>query len=159
MKSILKFTSFVFVLATLISACSNEKSSVAELSDLNWMLGAWENSFEDGSMIEEWTSVNDSLYTGRGYMIADDEEIPSEDLQLELRADGIYYIATPITQSRTEFKLTSSENGKATFENPEHDFPQKIEYAMMGRDSLYAKVSGKVGDTEKAFELFFARKK
>ena len=66
-----------------------------------------------------------------------------EQLQIEERADGVYYLAAPGGGSATEFKLVVSEPRRAVFENAAHDFPQRIEY-QRANDSLTARVSGMV---------------
>jgi hypothetical protein len=42
------------------------------------------------------------------------------------------------------FKLISDENKKAVFENPEHDFPQRVIYVLNADGSMTALVEGKM---------------
>ena len=41
-----------------------------------------------------------------------------------------------------EFPLKSSSGGKFTFENKEHDFPQRVIYERKGSESLLAAIEG-----------------
>jgi hypothetical protein len=73
-----------------------------------------------------------------------------EYLRIERRADGIYYVALPSEQKEAAFKLVSAvkdERDKSstfTFENLQHDFPQRISYRRGTEGWLYATVEGKV---------------
>ena len=40
------------------------------------------------------------------------------------------------------FKLTTQTEKQLVFENPKHDYPQKISYTQITSDSLVAKISG-----------------
>ncbi len=64
-----------------------------------------------------------------------------EFLRIEQRDDGIFYVAMPRGKPGTDFRLTHLEHGRAVFENPEHDFPQRIVYARDG-DVLSATIEG-----------------
>ena len=72
-----------------------------------------------------------------------------EYLRIESRADGIFYVALPSEQKEAAFKLVSAvrdEREKATiftFENPQHDFPQRITYRRGTEGWLYATIEGK----------------
>ena len=51
------------------------------------------------------------------------------------------YIAQPGGQPPTHFARTDGGENWVRFENPEHDFPQRIEYRRDG-DRLYTEVAG-----------------
>jgi hypothetical protein len=40
------------------------------------------------------------------------------------------------------FKLTTATEKQMVFENPKHDYPQKISYTQITPDSVVAKISG-----------------
>jgi len=64
---------------------------------------------------------------------------------LQLRSDDngdLHYVAFPSGQKETWFKLVKFEDERAVFENPEHDFPQRIIYAHKEGGSLLARIEG-----------------
>jgi hypothetical protein len=44
-----------------------------------------------------------------------------------------------------DFTLNPDVTGKYSFENPEHDFPKKIQYTPMGNATVLVEVSGEGG--------------
>jgi len=38
--------------------------------------------------------------------------------------------------------MTSANNNQIVFENPKHDYPNKITYSLVEKDSLIAEISG-----------------
>jgi len=64
-----------------------------------------------------------------------------EFTQIREDKDGaIYYVAKPSGQAETSFKLVKLQNKEAVFENPQHDFPQRIIYRLEAGGSLFARV-------------------
>ena len=55
-----------------------------------------------------------------------------EFLLVRERGDHLVHIAHPSGQQKTEFVSTTTSAGKIVFENPEHDFPQRIGYERAG---------------------------
>jgi hypothetical protein len=56
------------------------------------------------------------------------------------------------------FKLVSSENNRLVFENPGHDFPQRIIYTLHAADSLTATTAGLVDGADRSIDFHFKRK-
>jgi hypothetical protein len=71
-----------------------------------------------------------------------------EYLRLELRPEGVFYVAVPSGKKETSFRLSgSTRDGDSeifTFENPVDEFPQRIIYRRGSGGSLYAHVEGKL---------------
>ena len=63
---------------------------------------------------------------------------------------AVYLMATPSGQREARFKLTKASAREIVFENPTHDFPQRISYKLDGKDSLVARISGTVKGKEKS---------
>ena len=63
-----------------------------------------------------------------------------EYLRIVERDGGLVYVAQPGGRSPTEFVLTKIDGSRAVFENPRHDFPQRIVYELSNKDSLSASI-------------------
>ena len=75
-----------------------------------------------------------------------------EFLRVELR-DGVpTYVAQPQGAPPVAFKLTQSSASSARFENPTHDFPQRIEYRRSG-PAMRAEIAGPRGGTERVISF------
>ena len=58
------------------------------------------------------------------------ETVEFEFMQLRHLPDGtLAFIASPSGQAPTVFPLLRISDAEATFENPQHDFPQRVVYA------------------------------
>jgi len=80
-----------------------------------------------------------------------------ELLVLRVVGDRIVLTAYPSGQQPADFGATSAGPGLLRVENPEHDFPQKIEYRQPAPDSLVARVFAEVDDPSAAFAVPYAR--
>ena len=86
-----------------------------------------------------------------------------EYLRIEARADGIFYVALPSEQKEAAFKLVSAvrdERDQSTtfvFENPQHDFPQRISYRRVGADSAVARIEGPGENGPHGFDYHLGR--
>ena len=64
-----------------------------------------------------------------------------EFLRIQAGADGaLAYWASPGGRAPVAFRLVSASGTEAVFENPQHDFPQRIRYVRAG-DRLTATIS------------------
>ncbi len=127
-----------------------------DLNHLNWLLGDWITSGGAPFTAESWVKVSDYTFEGSGKIRkADDPEFKViETLRIVNLSGQIYYIAkVNHNPDPTFFLLTEISDSSAVFENPEHDFPKKIEYLLKDKDHLQVEVSAE----ERGFRLDFLR--
>ena len=62
-------------------------------------------------------------------------------MRIETRDGATHYIAIHDGQPPTPFKLTASGADWARFENPQHDFPKRVEYRRVS-SGLHAEIAG-----------------
>ena len=80
---------------------------------------------------------------GMSRTIADGKTVAYEFLLIrEDEQGGIQYVAKPSGQPEASFKLVKSGPKEVVFENPTHDFPQKISYRLEPDGSLLAELAG-----------------
>ncbi len=80
---------------------------------------------------------------GVGRTVRGGKTVEHEFLQIRQSADGkIVYIALPSRQREATFTASSVSEGAVTFENPLHDFPQRISYKALPGDRLAARIEG-----------------
>ncbi len=117
--------------------------SAAAISDLAWIAGDWQTAAGERAQSEEhWTRPAGGSMIGMSRTLVGDKTVSFEFLRLDQRADGIYYVASPKGRCpATDFKLTRLNGREAIFENPEHDFPQRIIYRRTA-EGLSARVEG-----------------
>jgi len=127
--------------AALALLLTGQAAPPARVDDLAWMSGRWLAN-EGGRWTEEiWSGPRGGTlmgfsWSGEGSTISEYEYIriqPGED-------DEIVYLAQPNGGAGVGFYLVRAGGTSATFENPAHDFPQRIRYARDG-DTLTATIS------------------
>jgi hypothetical protein len=151
MKNSIIYTALaLIVMASCTSNKSTENNGVLatandEIYKAYFFIGEWENREKDGVMTERWHKQNDSVFTGESYFISGNDTMSSEKITIEQRGNELYFIPTLKGQNNNqpvEFKLIESSPTHLVFENPTHDFPEKITYTLLTKDSLLAEISG-----------------
>lgn len=91
---------------------------------------------------EEWERENGYL-TGLGVTIQQGDTVFVEKLSIEIKDHDLYYVAdvNPNVEP-TYFKIFEISETGFVSENPDHDFPKKIEYQLLGDGELNVIISG-----------------
>ena len=123
-------------LALLLMAQAAPRTTMDELA---WMSGHWQTA--DGVTEEDWTAPRAGLMLGVGRTVRDGAVREYEFLRLQAGADGVpVYWGSPNGATPVGFRLTEAGPGHATFDNPGHDYPQRIRYRRDG-ETLVATIS------------------
>src|SRR4029078_11475741 len=69
----------------------------------------------------------------------------------------LVYEAHPRGQPSATFVARVANEDSVLFELPEHDFPQRVAYRRVGRDSVLAWVEGTLRGTTRRFEFTYRR--
>ena len=143
----MKIPSILFLFSVfLIESCQfGPKKIEGDLSNFDWMDGAWMDSSSTGKMVEEWNEINDSVMVGSSIYLAGLDTIFFEEISLKKINGEIYYIPSIQVEDGLQpvlFKFISATNGEFIFENKKHDFPQRIVYSNPVKDSLVAYIDG-----------------
>lgn len=140
----MKKTILILVIILTFTSCQKSKE-VSKIVVADWLLGNWENKSEDGNLLETWEKVNDSLFIGESYFIKEKDTLHFEKIQLKQKDETLFYIATVKDQNNDKpvtFKHNDTIEKQLVFENPKHDFPQKISYSQITKDSIVIQISG-----------------
>ena len=123
----------------------------SDMQKLLWIADSWVSVSGETTSYEEWKVINDDLFEGGSKTIKDGKVIFSESLKIENSAEGIFYVAdVSHNPAPVKFKLVSITDTSAVFENPLHDFPQKITYVQEeGNLHAFIEGPGKDGKTKK----------
>ena len=116
-----------------------------EIDKADWLIGNWEHISEEGKFTEKWKVKDSKTLLGNSYFVIGNDTVFAEETNLVQREKDLFLIVKIITESSdipTEFKLTSSSENQLVFENSENDFPKKITYNRIHKDSIFAEISG-----------------
>ena len=123
----MKFTIKIVAFLLLVSCQSKSGKKYEQLEKINWLIG------------------NDSTFSAKSYFIKEEDTLHNETILLTQKNDIITYSAKIVGENNDksiDFKLTSITENNCVFENPSHDYPQKIIYKKTSNNSLIATVSG-----------------
>lgn len=146
---------FVITVVTLSSA--GQKSGIDRL---DWISGCW--VLDDGKQRTEetWMKPAGQSMIGMSRTIAAGKTVFTEHIQIrEVNGQIAYIVALGMGAKSTVFKLLKSSDGEVVFENPEHDFPQRIIYRRESADALFARIEGQEKGVNKAMDFRYKRSK
>ncbi|AOW09607.1 DUF6265 family protein [Flavobacterium gilvum] len=139
-------TTLILLLLVIISCKKNpEATEKDQIKKANWLLGKWETKTDDGVLSESWKQLNDSTFQGESFFIKEKDTLHFETMTLQQKGEELFYNATVKGQNDDKtvpFKMTIITEKQLIFENPKHDYPQKITYSLIKKDSLVASISG-----------------
>ena len=143
--------------AMLAASSPSPSQEKGALDRLAFLAGCWERRSGARLVEEQWMQPRGRVMLGAGRTTRGDTVVEYEQLRIEARGDTVTYHARPSGQQPAEFRLTSIGEGAVTFENPAHDFPQRITYRAVGRDSLVARVEGTTAGRTRGIDFPYAR--
>lgn len=139
MKNLLYVLVIIF-----FSSCSNHNKSRAE-----FLIGEWK--IEEKQQYEVWKKNEQDELSGSVYRIENGEKAILETLRIFNSEEFMILVATVPSQNNGEpvpFVLNNQVTDYLSFENMDHDFPKKIQYEKIHRDTICVRV---LGEHDKGF--------
>jgi hypothetical protein len=131
-----------------------------KLTDLRWMLGTWQRETAKSFTYETWRQLSDRTFEGESFRVskATGDTVFAESLLLAEMAGEIFYLPK-VAENKypVPFKLISFEKNKVVFENPGHDFPQRIIYVRNSDGAITVYAGGRMNGEERQIEFQFQK--
>lgn len=144
---------FVLLLVGAPSSSLQAEEMAPQLRQMTWLVGTWQRVDlpEGRSGYERWTYDGAQGLDGVGVSERGGKIVFEEKLRIAEKDGSVHYVADVAENAEpVYFKLTELSESGLTFENPAHDFPQKIAYRRDG-ERLHVRVSA--GDKATEFEF------
>jgi hypothetical protein len=131
--------------AMIVAGALLVAADMPPLAAPNWIAGAWIEQKGDRWAEEYWTGARGGMQmgssrSGRGATLRS-----WEFARIAPDVDGrLAYFASPLGKTPVIFRMTAQDERSVTFENPAHDYPQRIRYWREGA-LLKAEISGAGG--------------
>ena len=124
---------------------SSEQSQPATALDrLAWMVNHWQKTEGAASSEEHWIAARGGMMLGVNRSVNQQGKASFEFLRIQLSDDDqLSYYASPSGRGETEFPAVEVGEQRVVFENPAHDFPQRITYWLDEQGHLNARIEGK----------------
>ncbi len=112
------------------------------IDQFKWMNGSWKMKTKNGIIIESWKTINDSTMEGKSFFIKNNTDSTFlESIEIIARNNQCYYRPTANGQNENmavTFKMSFYNEKGFVAENPAHDFPKRISYLLINKDSIHA---------------------
>lgn len=149
---------FRIAAALLILAVAGAGASAADISRLAWLGGCWKSETGEPGSGEHWMPLAGGTLLGVSRTVKQGKTVAFEFMQIRTVENGqLAFIAEPSGQRTTVFPLLRMGDKEAVFENPEHDFPQRVIYQLEGATRLRARIEGMRGGALRVIEFPMSR--
>lgn len=124
--------------------------------------GTWQMNTPKGILYETWQPAEGSRITGMSYMLNGKDSSVFERTMITKEGTDLFFTAVATGQNNgaaVRFKLANTIGNYYIFENPQHDFPQRVIYEFVSRDSIHARIEGKQNGKAASEDFYYSRKK
>lgn len=128
-----------------------------DITRLGWMAGCWEQRSGASVTHESWMAPAGGAMVGMSRTVTGGAFRAWEALRIVTDSGRLAYIAQPNGRAPTAFPATVTSDTLAVFENPAHDFPQRIAYRRLSADSLVARVSAERDGRSRGMDIAMQR--
>lgn len=141
-------SSNALLLCALAVISVSAHSQNLQLSSLKWLAGCWAPESGEAGSLEHWLPLAGGTMLGVSRTVKRGKTAEYEFMSIHAEPDGrILYTARPSRQREASFAASSIEPTSVTFENANHDFPQRIIYRVRPDGGLAARIEGVRGGT------------
>lgn len=134
--------------ALLVASGLSQAARAGEpsLEQLNWLPGCWRTLNADAGSGEMWMTAAGGTLLGLSRTIKGDQAVSYEFMRISYLPDGkLAFFAQPSGKPSATFPAIKVTAAEVEFENPEHEFPQRIIYRLEGPSQLNAAIEGTRG--------------
>jgi hypothetical protein len=122
----------------LLHAVIVQRPSVDQFA---WLTGCWTMTRGESVVEEEWLKPLGGTLMGISRTVKGGRTVEHEFVQIRDVDGKLAYVAKPSGQAEATFPLKTFSDNELVFENPAHDFPQRIMYRRT-KDGVTARVEG-----------------
>ena len=146
------------ILIALLIACASPTwaQPVATTADVGFLSGCWKLESKGRVVEEHWMEPSGGSLLGMSRTVVNGKTTEYEFLQIRDLPEGLAYIAKPSNQPEAKFVATSKTADEVIFENPAHDFPQRIRYRLAGT-ALHARIEGTMNGKPRGIDFTYTQ--
>lgn len=145
-----------FALTLLLAAAPALAAEPSTVEDLAWMAGNWTQEAGGKVVRETWLPPVQGAMAGVTQTHRPGKPASTEFSTITTGPGGVTFTAYVTGQPPTPFVLKPGAPGEAVFENPDHDFPQRVIYRTCGED-LCARIEGLINGQARGMDWRYSR--
>jgi hypothetical protein len=148
----MRIPSLIALAAALSTAAPStawtDSNSVAALA---WLAGCWASEGGEPGSGELWMPPAGGTLLGISRTVAKGRTVAHEFMQIrEVEVGRLAFVANPSGQAQATFPVKSLDERGIVFENPTHDFPQRVIYRLDEAGVLRARIEGIIAGKARA---------
>ena len=126
--------------------------ALAQTADhVAWMAGCWRQAAEGRTVDEMWMAPAGGTMVGVSRTVASGRTAAYEFLRIHDNGGKLTFTAKPSGQNEASFAVLKSGPREVIFENPTHDFPQRVRYRLEN-DTLVGRIEGTLNGKARSVE-------
>ena len=129
---------------------------LAVIASVAWLQGCWQMTAGDRVVEEHWMAPRAGVMLGMGRTVRGDKLVEYETVFLSEKDGTLAYEAHPSGQMPATFIAQTVNGTEVIFENPRHDYPQRVGYKRDG-DAMLAWIDGTAGGRSRRVEFPYRR--
>lgn len=129
-----------------------------DVTRLAWIAGCWMQTRANGRVDEQWMAPGGGVMLGMSRTLKDGKVREFEFLRIAPAPNGkLAFIAKPSGQPEATFPLRDITDDTVVFENPTHDFPQRILYKRVDAKTIIGRIEGQIGGQARSMDYPYTR--
>lgn len=150
------------ILLIVICTCTAHAQAFTEIQfkPLHSLVGTWKMETARGVLYEAWQLSSNHQLAGKSYRIRNTDTVLLEQVDLRFKDGNILYIPVVRGQNNEQpviFRLISITDDRYVFENKEHDYPQRVIYSILSKDSVHARIEGTKNGKDMSSDFRYTR--
>lgn len=133
------------VFAAIVAATWSTSGQAPESGGIQraaWLQGCWESATGQRIVEEQWMAPRGRSMLGVSRTVSGERLVEYELVVLREQDERLAFEAHPSGQKSAVFVSSTVTDSDLLFENPKHDFPQRVGYKRGGPDLLHAWIEG-----------------
>ncbi len=122
-----------------------------------WLQGCWRSTRGEATVDEQWMAPRGGTMLGMGRTVRGSKLVEYELVLIKEQDGRLAYEAHPSGQPTATFMATTASDSSVVFENPQHDFPQRVGYRRNGADALEAWIEGQANGKSRRVDFSYQR--
>lgn len=133
----------LYVPILLLSLCV--QASGESIATLRWMTGCWAAVGQEAGSGEHWTAPAGGSMLGVSRTVRGGRTVGFEFMRIADNDSGqLAFFARPSGQPGAMFPMAQLTDNEVVFENPAHDFPQRVIYRRLPDNGLLGRIEGRI---------------
>ena len=140
-----------------VTVAGAQAPAATAITRISWLQGCWESVSPQRTIDEQWMVARGGVMLGMSRTVQDGTLREYELVLIRETPGGLAYEAHPSGQPAATFPMKEMTGSSIVFEDPKHDFPQRIGYRRDDGDRMTAWIEGTANGRSRRVEYPYRR--